>query len=302
MRVVSLIASATEIVYALDLGHTLVARSHECDHPPSVLGLPAVTAPKFPTDGTSYEIDQRVKAILAEGLSVYRVDPVALAAARPEVVLTQVQCEVCAVSLRDVEEALVEIAGGRPRLVALEPMRLDDVWRDMRLVADALDVPARGVALVNALQARLTAICARAAGLARPRVATVEWIEPLMAGGNWMPELVALAGGENLFGAVGQHSEVLSWERFAASDPDVICVLPCGWGVAKARTELAALERQPGWSQLRAVATGRVFLLDGNRYFNRPGPRLVESVEILAELLHPDRFHFGHEGDGWERR
>ncbi len=276
MRIVSLIASSTEIVCALGFGEELVARSHECDFPAWVLGLPAVTAPKMPTDGTSYEIDQRLKAILQEGLSVYRVDAAALEAVRPDVVVTQVQCEVCAVSQRDVEEALRSFVSTRPRVVSLNPGRLEDVWADIRRVAGALGAPARGDELVARLRERMTRVSEAVRGRPRPRVACIEWIEPLMAAGNWMPELVELAGGENLVGEAGRHSPWLTWEALEELDPDIVVVVPCGFDLGRTRAEMT--DRFAG---LR----GRVVLADGNAYFNRPGPRLVESLEILVEIF-----------------
>ena len=301
MKVASLIASATEIVCALGFEDALVARSHECDFPPSVTRLPAITAPRFPTDGTSDQIDQRVKAILAEALSVYRVDADALRALAPDVIVTQTQCEVCAVSARDVEEALCSFLGDgpRPRVVSLEPNALADVWRDLLRVAEALGAPERGDALCARLRARLDDLAARTRGLARPTIGCIEWIDPLMAAGNWVPELVALAGGTSLFGEAGRHSPWMTFEELAARDPDVIAVLPCGFDLARTRAEMPALEGRPGWDRLRAVRSGRVHLVDGNQYMNRPGPRLVESAEIFAELLHPGAFDFGHRGSGW---
>ncbi len=298
MRIVSLIASATEIVSALGFEAELVGRSHECDFPPGVGRLPAVTEPKFPTDGTSYAIDQRVKAIVSEGLSVYRVHADALAALRPDVIVTQDQCRVCAVSLDDVEGALCAFVGARPRVVSLQPDRLADVWDDIRRVAAALGAPERGEALVASLQARMAAVADAARPLARVRVATIEWIDPLMAAGNWMPELVDMAGGVSLFGEAGKHSPWMTFDALAAADPDVILVTPCGFDLARTRAEMPALATAPGWTHLRAVRAGRVVLADGNQYFNRPGPRLAESLEILAEALHPT-LRYGH--PGWAR-
>jgi len=301
-RVVSLIPSATEIVCALGFEGALVGRSHECDFPPSVRRLPALTAPKFDPDGTSYEIDQRVKAILQEALAVYRVDADVLKALRPQVIVTQAQCEVCAVSVADVEAALADWLGERPRVVALEPRALADVWGDIQRVADALGVPENATALLRAIHGRIERIEADVRALPeRPSVTCVEWLEPLMAAGNWMPELVAMAGGVNLFGGAGEHSPWLEWTDLAAADPDVILVLPCGYGIAQTRRELPALTGRPGWEALRAVREGRVYLADGNKYFNRPGPRLVESLEILAEVLHPGAVDYGHRGRGWQR-
>lgn len=301
MRVVSLIASATEIVCALGFREALVGRSHECDWPPGIDELPAVTGPKFPTDGTSYEIDQRVRALVAEALSVYRVDVDALAELEPDVIVTQAQCEVCAVSLRDVEAALAEWTGERPRVVSLEPNALADVWDDVHRVAAALGEPERGNALVEELSGRMRQLAERARGLAdRPSVACIEWIDPLMAAGNWMPELVAMAGGENLFGGAGEHSPGMEWADLVDADPDVLFVSPCGFDLEKTRSEMAALVGREGWTDLRAARSGRVALADGVAWFNRPGPRLVESLEILAEILHPGAFDLGWRGEAWE--
>jgi iron complex transport system substrate-binding protein len=302
MRIVSLIASSTEMVCALGMGDFLVARSHECDFPAWVKRLPPVTAPKFPVDGTSYEIDQRVKAIVAEGLAVYRVDPEALDALRPDVIITQSQCEVCAVSLRDVEEAVCKLVSSQPRIVTLEPNSLDDIWRDLARVADALGVSDRGRALTRQLQDRIDAVAARARELPdKPSIACIEWVEPLMAAGNWMPTLVELAGGRNVFGEAGKHSPWMQFSDLIARDPDVIAILPCGFDIARAKQDLPILQAQREWESLKAVRNKRVHICDGNQYFNRPGPRVVESLEILAEILHENSFDFGHANIGYER-
>jgi iron complex transport system substrate-binding protein len=301
-RIVSLIASATEIVCALGFEEQLVGRSHECDYPASVKRLPICTQPKFDPDGTSYEIDQRVKAIVQEGLSVYRVDGAKLRELEPDVIVTQSHCEVCAVSLRDVERAVCAWLSACPQLVSLAPNALADVWISIELVADALKVPERGKDLIERMRNRVQAIAERTRGLADwPTVACIEWIDPLMAVGNWMPELIEMAGGVNLFGVAGKHSPWMTWEELYLADPDVIILLPCGFDIARTRCDLAVLTDKPEWPRLRAVRAGRVFLADGNQYFNRPGPRLAESLEILAELLHPQVFAFDHEGTGWER-
>jgi len=299
-RIVSLIASSTEIVCALGLEANLVGRSHECDYPPSVKRLPVCTRPKFNTEGSSYEIDQRVKAVLEQALSVYQVDAEILRRLQPSHIITQTQCEVCAVSLKDVKQAVDELTGCRPTIVSLEPNALADVWADIQRVAGALEIPERGRGLIQELQGRMAGIAQTAQKfIARPRVACIEWIEPLMASGNWMPELVAMAGGINLLGEAGKHSPWLTWEELRTKDPDVILVLPCGFDIPRTRNDMPALTRSAGWSDLKAVRDQRVYLLDGNQYFNRPGPRLVESLEILAEILHADLFHFGHQGAGW---
>ena len=301
-RVVSLIASATEIVCALDARDLLVGRSHECDFPPDITRLPSLTKSKFPLSGTSYDIDARVKAILQEGLSVYRVDAEKLEALRPDIVVTQDHCEVCAVSLKDVEVALHEWGGRRVEIVSLKPDCLADIWEDIAKVARALERERQGEHLIKRLKAGMATIAKQsAAARTRPRVAMIEWIDPLMAGGNWMPELVEMASGENLFGAPGQPSPWLDWDQLVVADPDVVLVHPCGFDIARTLQEMPLLERRPGWRELKAVQHDRIFVADGNQYFNRPGPRIVESLEILAEIFHPEVFSSRYKGKGWMR-
>jgi iron complex transport system substrate-binding protein len=300
-RVVSLIASATEMVYALGCGDWLVGRSHECDFPAEVVRLPACSAAKFDVHGDSRQIDDRVKATLLSATSVYEVDAAQLDRLQPTVILTQTQCEVCAVSLKDVEAAVCETVTSRPQVVALEPNALVDVWADLRRVGEALGVPERAEQLIARCQQRLRGLqeaCVRL-GRPRPRVACIEWIEPLMAAGNWVPELVQLAGGENLFGEAGKHSPWMTWEALVAADPDAIVILPCGFDIPRSQAEMHWLTDRPEWAALSAVRNRRVYVTDGNQFFNRPGPRVVESAEILAEVLHPGGIAFGHEGTGW---
>ena len=301
-RIVSLLPSATEIVCALGFENQMVGRSHECDYPAPVARLPVLTEPKFNPEGSSAEVNQRVMTILADALAVYRVDAEKLRSLKPDVIVTQSQCDVCAVSMPEVEEAVAQWLGARPKIVSLAPYALADVFTDMQRVADGLDAPERGSELVSRLRERMAAIEARAkTASARPRIAIIEWIEPLMAAGNWMPELVAMAGGTNLFGEAGAHSPWMEFEELVAKDPDVIMVAPCGFNMERSAAELPALRKQAEWAKLRAVREGQVFLADGNQYFNRPGPRIVESLEILAEILHPELFRFGHEHTGWRR-
>jgi|RhiMetdeSRZDD1v2_1073273.scaffolds.fasta_scaffold555994_2 iron complex transport system substrate-binding protein len=301
-RIVSLIASATEIVCALGFEEDLVGRSHECDYPTSVKSLPVCTSPKFNVEGTSYEIDQRVKAILQDALSVYRVDAALLDELQPTHIITQSQCEVCAVSLKDVEQAVCELTSSNPAIVSLEPNALIDVWADIKRVGKALEAADRAGELISRLQNGMSEISQKAASLGnRPTVACVEWIDPLMAGGNWMPELIDKAGGINLFGEAGKHSPWMTWDELASSDPDIIIVTPCGFDINRTLEEMSLLASRPGWSTLKAVRKGRVIVADGNQYFNRPGPRLLESLEILAEVFHPDTFDFQHEDRGWVR-
>jgi iron complex transport system substrate-binding protein len=301
-RLVSLLPSITEIVCALGLRDALVGRSHECDYPEGLRTLPALTAPKLDAGRPSREIDDRVKQLVAEGLSVYRVDAETLRDLEPDVVLTQDHCEVCAASLPDVEEALARWTGRKPQVLSLDPRELEDVWGDLERVAQVCGRADRGRELADQLRAQTQALADRAAtASARPSVACVEWIDPLMAAGNWVPELVELAGGENLFGSAGEHSPWLDWETLRDADPDVIIVLPCGFDIPRTRAELPPLLAQPGFAELRAAREGRIYLTDGNQYFNRPGPRLLDSLQILGEILHPDLFAPTLEGRAWVR-
>ena len=297
LRIVSLIASSTELVHALGLGHFMVGRSHECDFPQSVKELPVCTAPKFNVDGSSKEIDDRVKEILAKSLSVYLVDAERLDELAPSHIITQAQCEVCAVSLRDVEEAACALIASRPQIIALEPNCLEDYFSDLRRVAVALNAVSEGEALEKAARKRIDAVrelIERALPQdSKPTVAVIEWIEPLMAAGNWMPELVEMAGGINLFGESGKHSPWMSFDDLVARDADIILVTPCGFDNKKTLEEMPVLLNNPRFQKLRAVQTGRLYVADGNQYFNRPGPRLVDSLEMLAEIFHPHLFTGG---------
>jgi iron complex transport system substrate-binding protein len=301
-RIVSLIASATEIVCALGLEHLLVGRSHECDFPESVKRLPVCTEPRFDVAGTSREIDERVKATLQSDISVYRVFEDMLRDLRPDVILTQSQCTVCAVSDEDVARALSDWPGRRPRVLSLKPQTLADVWREIVVVADVLNIAEQGKILLDSLHQRVTQIAEAArAQPKRSTVACLEWLDPLMAGGNWVPELVELAGGVNLFGTAGTHSPWMSWGDLVQRDPDVIIALPCGFDLHRTTAEMEHVVSNPAWAGLRAVQSRRVYVTDGNQFFNRPGPRLVESLEIFVEILHPGAFAFGHRGVGWDR-
>lgn len=301
-RIVSLLPSLTETACALGLRERLVGRSHECDYPPGVEALPALTAPRRPLEGTSGEIDARVRELVRRGLSIYEVDAEALRGLAPDLVLTQDQCAVCAASLADVEAALAAWTGGAPRVLSVAPWTLREVWASLRTVAEAAGVPERGAALAAALTERVVNLGERASALGRrPRLACLEWLDPLMDAGHWMPELVAIAGGRAALGASGARSRTLTLEALAAADPELLLIAPCGFDLPRTRRELPALLAQPGFAALGAVRAGRVYAADGNAFFNRPGPRLVESLEILAEILHPGAFDFGHEGRAFER-
>ncbi|MFI5353538.1 MAG: cobalamin-binding protein [Candidatus Binatales bacterium] len=306
-RVVTLLPSATEIVAALGFAGQIVGRSHECDYPAEIADHAVCTAPRFKVEGSSAEIDRRVNAIVRDALSVYSVDAAMLKRLNPDLIVTQSQCEVCAVSERDVEDALADWLGARPQIVSLKPNALSDIWDDIERVAIALGAPERGADLTRRLKARVSAIADRSAQItaaqisSRPAVACIEWIDPLMAAGNWMPELVAMAGGRNILGEAGKHSPRITFDELRAANPDAIVISPCGFKIDRTMAELPALIGRPGWADLKAVREGRVFVVDGNQYINRPGPRIVESLEILAELIHPSTFRFGHESSGWRR-
>ena len=278
-RIVSMISSATEIVDGLGALPWLVGRSHECDFPEQVRDLPVCTAPRFAVDGDSREIDRLVRQTLTESISVYQVFDDVLERLQPTHILTQIHCQVCAVSLRDVERSVASRLASRPCVVSLQPSSLAHVWEDIRRVAQSLDIERSGEELVVRLQERMRiiSVAAHAAG-PRPRIACIEWIEPLMAPGNWMPELVEMAAGDNL--------PWTTWQELEAGDPDVILVMPCGFDLERSMSEMYWLTDRPGWRNLQAVRNRRVFVTDGNQYFNRPGPRLVESLEILAAVLH----------------
>lgn len=300
-RIVSLLPSLTETIAALGLADRLVGRSHDCDHPPVIRRLPVCTSTRIDPAAPGAVIDDDVKTLLAAALSPFAVDIDALAALRPTHVLTQTQCDVCAVPEADVVAALAGLGPSRPLLFSASGADLEGVWADIIGVATFLGVAERGVSLVGAARERLAAVERRVAGRARPRVATLEWLDPPMAAGNWIPELIDIAGGTALFGSAGAHSLWLDWQALIDADPDVVVAMPCGFDIARSRAEMASVTRRPGWTGLAAVRQGRVVLADGSAYFNRPGPRLVESAEILAEILHPDVADFGHGGRGWER-
>ena len=298
-RIVSLIASATEIVDALGQLDHLVGRSHECDYPERVKSLPVCTRPRIAIDADSREIDRQVKESARTSVSIYEVFDEVLARLEPTHILTQIQCEVCAVSLRDVERALARGIPGHPAIVSLQPDSLDQIWEDFRRVARALDIQEKGECTIMELQRRMVELCPPRAADAPPRVACIEWVEPLMAAGNWTPELIAMAGGVNLFGESGRHSPWMTWEQLAAADPDVLIVAPCGFDLARTGEEMHWMTERPGWADLRAVRGGRVYLADGNRYFNRPGPRVVETLEALVEMLHPEFREPRLRGQAW---
>lgn len=291
-RVVSLLPSATEIVAALGCRDWLVGRSHECDFPSGVQLLPVCTAPRLDLSGSSGDIDRRVKVAVADAAAVYKVLSDVLECLAPDIIITQDQCEVCAVSLADVEAVVCRWTGRETQIVSLKPMTLGDVFDDVERVADALGVADHGRIVANTLRRKAADLSASASPASdqkgtknRPRVACIEWTDPLMAAGNWVPELVAMADGEDVFGKPGEHAPWITWDDLRAADPDVIVFMPCGFGLERTEAEARLfMEKQPNFHDLKAARSQQVYATDGNSYFNRPGPRLVESLEILSCL------------------
>ena len=278
-----------------------MGRSHECDFPADVASLPPCTRACFP-DGSSREIDGCVRDLVPRGLSLYDVDVEGLRALQPDLVVTQDQCEVCAVHLSEVEAALAECVGSEVRILSLAPESLGDVWRDVTRVGEALGAADEARRLTAALANRVSEVGEKTGSLSGPpSVVCLEWIDPLMTAGNWTPELVTIAGGRPLLAEAGRHSPRIEWADLLEADPEVLVVTACGFDLERTAREMQPLVEHPAWSRLRAVASGRVFLTDGNAYFNRSGPRLVESLQILAEILHGDHFAFGHDGRGFRR-
>ena len=301
LRIVSLIPSATEILAALGLTDAIVGRSHECDYPPEIQARPVCTTARINSNASSAEIHQDVTALIQSALSIYEVKIDILEQLKPTHIITQDQCDVCAVSLKDVEDAVASLTHSQPKIVSLKPNVLADVWADIERVANAVGVDSRR--LIEDLQSRIKICEQKIQGLSiseLPTVACIEWIDPLMTASNWIPELVTAAGGQPLFGNVGQSSHQISWETLVATDPDIIVFMPCGLDLDRTGQEAIPLTQRPEWQNLNAVKKERVYITDGNSYFNRPGPRLVESEEILAEILHPEIFQYGYKGTAWE--
>jgi iron complex transport system substrate-binding protein len=283
-RIVSLLPSSTEIVYALGLGDKLVGVTHECDFPPEARRKPQLTASTLPDAANSAEIDRHVRRSLHQGSSLYSLDAELLERLAPDLIVTQELCEVCAVSYEIVARAAKRLRGD-PRIVSLEPSSLEDVYANIATVAELGGAGRAGVDLVDALRARAERLRAAVAGRPRPRTLVLEWTDPPMSGGHWTPGLVELAGGEPILSHPGANSQTLAWEAIAAADPDVVIVTPCGFDLARAKAAAAELDANPLWRGLRARREGRVYVLDGNAYVNRPGPRLLESAELFATAL-----------------
>jgi iron complex transport system substrate-binding protein len=311
MRIISLLASATEMVAALGCLDQIVGRSHECDYPPEVQALPVVSTVQIDINTSSVQIDAQVKQLAREkresedpalkALSIYAIEVDKLQELRPDVIFTQTQCEVCAVSERDVIQAIAQLTGLQPLVVSLSPYRLQDVWEDVLRVGQALGKRDQAQTLVEKYQQRLTDLAIKTAAFgAKPRVAVLEWLDPLMGAGNWTPELVAYAGGENILGEIGQHTSWLTWEELQAANPDVIVLSPCGYTLERAIQDVPLLQNHTAWKDLQAVRNGRVYAIDGNQYLNRSGPRLVESAELLARVIWGECLAIFVDTNGWQ--
>lgn len=302
LRIVSLVPAATEIICALGGRSRLVGRSHECDFPEQVRALPVVTSSKVDPTAPGGEIDRSVKEVAAAGGSLYRIDAALLSELKPDVIVTQADCAVCAVTEADLNRALETHPDPKPRIVALNVNRFADLWQAFAVVAGVLGFDDGGRSGVSPLKERVAEVATRVAtGVTkRPSVLALEWLDPLMSGGNWLPELIELAGGSPVLARAGAHSPWIDWQAVVARNPDVIVLLPCGFGLERARGEAVALTARPEWNRLKAVRSGRVFVCDGNALFNRPGPRLVDSLECMAEMLHPAHFPARHRGPCWQ--
>lgn len=287
MRIVSLLPSATEVVFALGLGDDLVGVSHECDYPPEAATRPAVTRSLLPKGLGQAEVDREVKRLLAEYGTIYELDRELLERLKPDLILTQRLCYVCAVGYEQVCAA-VEALGTGANVISLEPEGLDDIFETILTVGRAAGREEAAHRVVGGLRARIEQVRARVAGLPRPRVLALEWLDPPLAAGHWVPEMVELAGGEDVAGRPRRPAVRLDWAQVAEADPDVVILMPCGYDLAGTLDVARTLVTAPWWAGLRAVREGRVYAVDGSAYFNRPGPRVVAGVEILAEIFHPE--------------
>ena len=301
MRIISLISSATEIISALGQKKNLVGISHECDYPKDIQGLPVCTIPRFDISGSSLQIDRDVKSLIQNALSVYRINENILKELKPDIIITQSQCDVCAVSEKDVENALEHILGINPLIISLQPKDLGDIGEDIKFVANSIGVPNEGAELSEKFERQLEKLKYFKRIKNKPTIACLEWIEPLMYAGNWVPQMVEIAGGVNLFGQSGKHSSWSEYDTLIKSNPDKIILMPCGYDLNKTRSEIKPLLELSDWGMLKAVKTNNIFITDGNQYFNRPGPRLIDSIKILIEIISEKNNLFGFEKKAWKR-
>lgn len=284
MRIVSLVPSATEILFALGLGDEVVAVTHECDYPPAAEELPTITRDALPGDLTAGQIDAAVRARTDQGESIYELDRELLAELQPDLIVTQALCAVCAVSYDDVR-AIAEELPSRPQVLSLDPRTLGEVMGDVRTVAEATGRRDAGVELVQDAAARIDRVRLAVRGLRPVRVAALEWLEPVYVAGHWTPQLIELAGGIDVLGMPGEHSERRTWEEVALAEPDVVVAMPCGYDAPRAHAEALRFGER-----LASLGAGEIVAVDAAAYFSRPGPRLVDGLELLAHVLHPASF------------
>ncbi len=283
LKIVSLLPSATEIIDCLGLTSALVGRSHECDYPPSVQELPVCTEAKLNSHKNSGEIDADVQTLMQKALSIYKIKTEVLEQLQPTHIITQDQCDVCAVNLPEVEKATAKLTNSHPQVISLQSDLLNEVWDNIERVARILGVDSQSA--LDRLQSRINNISEKVKDLSqKPTVVPIEWTEPLMVGANWIPELIEIAGGKSLLSVEGKHSPYISWDSLTEADPDVIVIMPCGFDLKRTEQESKVLTKHTNWNSLKAVQNSKVFIVDGNAYFNRPGPRLVDSAEILARF------------------
>ena len=299
LRIVSLLPSATEIVAGLELTHALVGRSHECDYPPEIQHLPVCTEARLDPAKSSLQIDTDVQTLLQSALSIYQIKTDVLEQLQPTHILTQDLCDVCAVSFSDVQKAVTQLTKSNPQLISLRPSKLTDVWADIEKVAQTLGVDSQR--LLGSLRDRQETCRRQIQSVPKkiPTVVAIEWTKPIMIAGNWIPELIELAGAKPLFSVSGQNSPYLKWEEILKADPDYLIIMPCGFNLERTKQESQFLIENPYWSNLKSVRSNQVFITDGNAYFNRPSQRLIDSLEILAEIIHPELFDFGYKGTAW---
>ena len=298
-KIVSLLPSATEIIDCLGLTDALVGRSHECDYPSYVRDLPICTTARLDITRSSGEIDQDVMTLLQQALSIYNIELETLQKLQPTHIVTQDQCDVCAVNFATVTEAISQLTNSKPQVISLQPNLLKEVFADIERVAKTFDIDPQSV--LAKLKQRIQEITTKTENIdPKPTVVALEWTEPLMGGGNWIPELVEIAGGRILLSSKGEHSPYITWENLIAANPEVIVIMPCGFDLEHTEKEAQILRNHSDWKNLKAVKNGQVFIVDGNAYFNRPSQRLVDSTEILAEILHPSLFNYDFKGKSWK--
>ena len=301
-KIVTLIPSATEIVAFLGQKNSIVGRSHECDYPKDLNNVVKLTSPKINVDGTSDEINKQINSILENSLSVYKVNVEKLKELNPDFIITQAHCEVCAVSFAEVKNIVDKYFNRKTKIISLEPNTLNDVFNDIKRVAKDLNIENESNnKLIENLKIRLKKIKNLSAiQKQKPLVACIEWIDPLMIAGNWIPEMVEIAGGTNILGKSGDNSHWIKFEEIIDQNPEIIIFIPCGFNIEKTKKELDNyIKKNNSLRSLKAYKNHKLFVADGNQFFNRPGPRLIESLEIFAEIIHPNIFDFNHKGVGW---